>query len=159
MKCVVKTHLECERVESRRCSFTKPQRDAGGKITGVIGETGRRPTGDGDGLLQVQMGPIRKVPPKCRFTFFKKTDEFSQVLVVSSPLDCCICQCRNCISGRKNSKLQQKKIRNVYLNATQTPWLKETFSLALLPGKHFLNVELCSFVFYTFRNNFVFFFF
>lgn len=39
VKCVVKTHLECERVEARPCSFTKPQRDAGGKITGANGKT------------------------------------------------------------------------------------------------------------------------
>lgn len=57
-------------------------------------------------------------------------------------------------SCQKNKPFATEK--NVYLNIFWTPWHKGTFSLALLLGKQFLNVELCSFIFYTFRNNLVF---
>lgn len=71
MKCVVKTHLECERVEARRWSFAKPLGDAGGEITGADGEMGRRPTGDVDGLFQVQMGQSERFHSSADLHFSK----------------------------------------------------------------------------------------
>lgn len=57
-----------------------------------------------------------KVPPKCRFTFFKETGKFTFIASSLGLLDMSVQELHE-----KNTPFATEKKKNVYLNIVQTP--------------------------------------